>query len=206
LSEAALASAVAMTLAKGVLQTMAISKLKILGAMALACGCAWGAVRTFGQSSGLSGSQRPAGAVPDAGEPHDALTRSVEKLQAELDESVRRITEMRQALQDIRADLEARRARRQPSVAQGAASRLAEAIHADAAQSVSRLAEALKRHPGAARPSGPPGYSSQIYMLDLVEGGWLVAQKPGRGTGLGSLSFSPDGRYLLIDADRPSRE
>ena len=35
---------------------------------------------------------------------------------------------------------------------------------------------------------------------------WLVAQKPGRGTGLGSLSFSPDGRYLLIDADRPSRE
>ena len=46
-SEAGLASASATTLAKGVLHTMAISKLKILVAMALACGFAWGGVRTF---------------------------------------------------------------------------------------------------------------------------------------------------------------
>jgi hypothetical protein len=34
----------------------------------------------------------------------------------------------------------------------------------------------------------------------------LFALKPGRGTGLGDLTFSPDGRYLLFGADRPSRE
>src|SRR5262249_54222593 len=140
-SEAGLASAAATTLAKGGLHAMAISKVKILGAMALACGCAWGSLQAFGQLGGLTGSQKPSRAAPDADQrPADSdLTRAVDKLQSELDESVRRITEMRKALQEIRADLEARRASRQPSVAKGAAFRLAEAINADAAQAVSRL-------------------------------------------------------------------
>jgi dipeptidyl aminopeptidase/acylaminoacyl peptidase len=46
-------------LAKGVLYTMTISKLNILGATALACGFASGGVRTFGQIGDLGRSQQP---------------------------------------------------------------------------------------------------------------------------------------------------
>ena len=102
------------------------------------------------------------------------------KLQFELDESVRRNNELQKALQDIRAELEALRGGQPPPPATKAASRLAPAIHADSAQGVSRLAEALKRHP--VTPSEFAPYFSQVYMMDLVEGGTtIIAAEPARG-------------------------
>jgi hypothetical protein len=138
-SEAALISATATTLAQGVLHTMTISQLKILGATALACGFAWGGVQTSGQFGGLGGSQRPVCAAPDDDERQAALTRSVDRLQTELDESARRNTEMRKALEAIRADLKALRASQRPSVAKKAASRLAE----EPSRSIARFADVL---------------------------------------------------------------
>jgi RNA polymerase sigma factor (sigma-70 family) len=192
-SEAGLASAAATTLAKGVLHAMTISKLKILGAMALACGFAWGGLQAFGQLGSLTSSQEPSKAAPDADQRPADLTRSVEKLQSELDESARRITEMRKSLQDIRADLEARRSSRQPSVATKTAIRVAEAIKTDSARAVSQLTEALKRHPPQFSEFSP--YRSQVYMLDLVEGGTtLLAAEPEPGRDCcGSSVWSHDG-------------
>ena len=200
-SEAGLASASATTLAKGVLHTMAISKLKILGAMALACGFAWGGALTFGQFGGLGG-QPPVGTGATAEQRQAALDRSMNKLQFELDESVRRNNEMQKALQDIRAELEALRASQQPPPATKAASRLAPAIHADSAQGVSRLAEALKRHP--VTPSELAPYFSQVYMMDLVEGGMtIIAAEPAPGlNNCGMAKWSHDGSRILFEAGR----
>jgi Tol biopolymer transport system component len=178
---------------------MTIFKLKILGAMALACGFAWGGVQTFGQFGGLNGNQKPDGAVPDADERQAALTRSVEKLQAELDESTRRNTEMRKELQAILADLKARRVSRQPSVATKAAIRLAEAIHTNSARAVSRLADVLKRHPP--RLSRDVGWGHQVYMLDLVEGGTtLIADEPLPNQYCSGIPrWSHDGSRIVFD-------
>ena len=199
-SEAALASATATTLAKGVLHAMTISKLKILGATTLACGLALGGVQTFGQFDGPEGGQKPGGTLAGADERQAPLTRSVDKLESELDESARRNAEMRKTLQDIRAELKVRRASPQPSVAAQAATRLAEAIKDDSAQAASRLADALKRHP--ARLSEDRGYGSQIYMLDLVEGGiTLIADEPAPGlVCCGMPKWSNDGSRILFDA------
>ena len=110
-----------------------------------------GAARSrSGSSAASAASRRSYGATAE--QRQAALDRSMNKLQFELDESVRRNNEIQKALQDIRAELEALRAGQQPPPATKAASRLAPAIHADSAQGVSRLAEALKRHP--VRPSG----------------------------------------------------
>ena len=131
-----------------------------------------------------------------------ALDRSVDKLQSELDESARRNTEIQKALQDIRAELKALRAGQQPPPATKAASRLAAAIHADSAQGVSRLAEALKRHP--VTPSAFAPYLSQVYMMDLVEGGMtLIAAEPAPGLNCcGMPKWSHDGSRILFEASR----
>src|SRR5262249_13360990 len=152
---------------------MAVSKLQILGAVALACGFAWGGVYTFGRFGGLVANR----VLPDAEERQAALSRSVDKLQSELDESTRRNAEMRSELQDLRADLEALRGSQQPPVAEEPARGPAQGIKADPTQAASRLADALKRHPP--RPSRDRGELGQIYMLDLVDGGMtLVADEP----------------------------
>src|SRR5205814_5444683 len=65
-NEAGLASGAATSLAKGVLHAMTISKRKILGATALACGFAWGGAPTFGQSGGPGGSENPKGVTASA--------------------------------------------------------------------------------------------------------------------------------------------
>jgi RNA polymerase sigma factor (sigma-70 family) len=186
-SGAGLASASATILAKGVLRTMAISKLKILVAMALACGFAWGGVRTFGQLGGVGDSQEPSRAVPGTDERQDALSRAVDKLQSDLDESARRTAKMQRELQDIRARLKAQPASQQPSAA---------------AESVMRLAAALKRYPRQFSRHAP--YRSQIYMLDLVEGGiTLIACEPAPGHHLcGMPTWSHDGSRILFEAGR----
>jgi RNA polymerase sigma factor (sigma-70 family) len=123
--DAGLASNMATTLATDVLYTMTITKLKIVGATALACAFAWGGVQTFGQFGRPGGNQKPGSAVPDAAERQAALVRSVEKLQSQLDESARRNAEMRKVLEEMRAELKALRSSEQPSVAKGAAGRMA---------------------------------------------------------------------------------
>jgi RNA polymerase sigma factor (sigma-70 family) len=184
-SGAGVASVSATTLAQGVLHTMTISKLKILGVTALACGFAWGGARTFGQLGGLGQGQNPVGAVPGTDERQDALTRAVDKLQSDLDESARRTAEMQKALQEIRARLKAQPASQQPS---------------PAPEPVMRLAAALKRHPRQFSRYAP--YRSQIYMLDLVEGGiTLIACEPAPGHDCcGMPKWSYDGSRILFEA------
>jgi RNA polymerase sigma factor (sigma-70 family) len=156
---AGLASTSATILAKGVLHTMSISKPKILGTATLFCGLACGGALTFAQIGGF-GSQPRGRTGATAEQRQAALDRSMNKLQFELDESVRRNNELQEALQHIRAELEALRAGQQPPPPTKAASRLAPAIHADSAEGVSRLAEALERHP--VTPSAFAPYFSQI--------------------------------------------
>jgi len=187
-TEAAAATATATTLAKGVLYAMTISKLKIMGAMVLACGFACGGVQTFGQLGRPSERPRQGGAVPDADEPQAALTRSVDKLQSELDETARRTTGMQKVLQDIRTDLKALRA-----------NRLAGRPMTEYAQAAGRLADALKRHP--ARLGADVGWGYQVYMLDLVEGGTtLVADEPLPGQFCSGIPrWSHDGTRIVFD-------
>src|SRR5262249_51047189 len=176
-SEAALASATATDLARGVLHIMTIPKLKILVATALACGLTWGGLQTFGQLGSRTESQRPDGAVAGADEPQAALTRSVARLESALDESARRNAEMRQTLQDLRAQVKALSAGGLPAIVKSAATLFAEGIESDNARAVGRLAGALKRHPPRLAPD--LGWNYETYMLDLVEGGTtLVADEP----------------------------
>ncbi len=180
-TEAASASATVTSLARGVLNTMTISKLRTLGAAALACGFAWGGVHSFGQFGGRG---EPAGAATDADEPQDALTRSVDKLQSALDESARRNAEMQKSLRDLRAELKARSAGEQPS---------------PATKAVTRLASTLKHHP--ARLSRDPGWGYQIYMLDLIEGGTtLIVDEPIPGHQCsGRAKWSHDGSRIVFE-------
>jgi RNA polymerase sigma factor (sigma-70 family) len=198
-SEAGMASASAKILAKGLLHTMFISKLKILGTTTLVCGLACGGALTFVQIGGFGGQPRGRSSAT-AEQRQAALDRSVNKLQFELDESVRRNAETQKALQSIRAELEELRAGQQASLATKAASRLAPAIHANSAHAVSRLAEALKRHP--VTPSAFAPYFSQIYMMDLVEGGMtIIAAEPARGLNeCGMAKWSHDGSRILFAA------
>jgi RNA polymerase sigma factor (sigma-70 family) len=199
-SEAGMASASAIILAKGVLRTMSIPKLKILGTTTLVCGFAWGGVQSFGQLGGLGGNRKPAGAVADADEWQAALNRSVDKLQSELDDSARRNAEMRKTLQDIRADLKALSASRQAYIVnKGPAARFAEVIQFETIRAVSRLADALKRHPP--RHARDLGWNYETYMLDLVEGGMtLVADEPIPGKICSGLAvWSHDGSRIVFD-------
>ena len=198
-AEAALASATATTLAKGVLHAMTISKLKILGATTLACGLAFGGVQTFGQFDGPEGSQKPGGTMEGADERQALLTRSVDKLESELDESARRNAEMRKTLQDIRAELKALLASQPAYLAKGPATQFAEAIEVDIVRAVGRLAEALKRHPP--RLARDLGWNYETYMLDLVEGETtLVADEPIPGKICSGMPvWSHDGSRIVFD-------
>ena len=80
---------------------MMISKIKVLSVAVLACVLTLGGLQTFARHLGGTGA-KPA-AEAKAEEPQAELTRSTEKLQAELDESARRQAEMRKELAEIRA-------------------------------------------------------------------------------------------------------
>jgi RNA polymerase sigma factor (sigma-70 family) len=104
----ALASATATTLAKGVLHAMMISKLKILGAVTLACAFAWGGMRSyalqFGGAGGVVGPAAP-GTQGQADDRQQTLLRSVAKIQGDLAESARINAEAQKELNDLRAKL-----------------------------------------------------------------------------------------------------
>jgi RNA polymerase sigma factor (sigma-70 family) len=198
-SEAGMASASAMRLAKGALHTMSISKLKILATATLVCGLASGGALTFAQVGGFGRQPRDRpSATPEQREAE--LDRSMNKLQFELDESVRRNAEIQKALQDVRAELEQLRAGQKPSLATKAVSPRAPAIHASSEQAVSRLAEALKSHPVTPRAFKP--YFSQVYMMDLVDGRMtIIAADPAPGLNhCGMARWSHDGSRILFQA------
>jgi RNA polymerase sigma factor (sigma-70 family) len=111
-SATASASATATSLAKGVLHTMMISKLTILGAATLACVVALGGLKTYAVQFGGAGlALGPAAPGPQAqaDDRQQALFRSVAKLQGDLAESARINAELQKELNDLRAELESLR-------------------------------------------------------------------------------------------------
>jgi hypothetical protein len=116
--------------------------------------------------------------------------RSVDKLQAELEESTRRNAQLNQELRHIRANIEALRA---------AASKAA----STPAQAASRLAEVLKRHPlRHIATEDEVLRMHQLYMMDLVAGGTtLIVDEPlPEFNWCGTPSWSHDGRRIVFDA------
>jgi len=200
-AEAASASAPAITFARGVLYTMTISKLKILGAAALAFALALGGAQalTLGQSGGPTRRQAPTRAVPEGDDSYRALSRSVDKLESELDETARRNAEMRKDLQDIRGELKALSAGPRPGAATQAVTQFADALRQQPAQAVARLVAQLKRHP--VQPKAAPDRVG-LYLMDVSNGEvTLIADQPAPGlTQCGSPVWSHDGRRILFDA------
>jgi RNA polymerase sigma factor (sigma-70 family) len=198
--EAALACSRVTTLARGVLLTMTVSKLKILGAGALVCALAIGGARSFGQLGRRVAKERTA-AVQDSRDPRTALTESLEILEAEFAETARRNTETLREIRNIKLQLNALPADK----AKGAAeltpvNLLASALARSPMPALDHLVDVLKRHPP--KRGGTDGERMQIYMLDLANGATtLVADEPRPGfTWAGAPRWSHDGSRILFDA------
>jgi RNA polymerase sigma factor (sigma-70 family) len=184
-AQTTLASKTVTTLAKGVLHTMSTSKLMLLATAALASALAIGGAQGFGQFGHRS--EKKSAAAPNASGEQAALRQSVNRLEAELDDTARRIAEKQRELQDIKNRLEGLRAAGERALAKQFADALA---HREPAKpAVERLADTLKRHP--AKRGGNAGDRMQVYMIDLVDGGTtLIADEPGPG-----LIFCSDPRW-----------
>jgi RNA polymerase sigma factor (sigma-70 family) len=197
------ASTEAVSLAREVLTTMMISKLKGLGAAALACTLTVGGMQTFGRQSAGPGETGPtAAAQPKADDLGTALMRSVDRLQAGLEESTRRNAELGEELLHIRKNLQVLRAGaiESASTPDEAVARIVKVLKHDPAQAVSQFVEVLKRYPP--RHSSTEGARMQIYMMDLVAGGTtLIADEVMPGlTWCGAPTWSHDGRRIAFDA------
>jgi RNA polymerase sigma factor (sigma-70 family) len=199
--EAAVASKAITTLAEGVLSTMRVSRLTLLGSAVLATAIAVGGARSFGYL-GRPVDNQQAAAAPAASDQDSSLTSSVNKLEADLNDSARRHAEMQSELRAIKKHLEVLQVRtsalpidRQPPVQQ-----LAAALVGPGNPAVSRLADALKRHP--AKRGGLNGDRMQIYLMDLNDGGTtLIADEPRRGLiRSGNPKWSNDGRRIFFEA------
>jgi RNA polymerase sigma factor (sigma-70 family) len=190
------ASTEAVFLARKVVATMMISKLKVLGATVLACALTMGGIRTFAWQNARPGAIGAAAVAQSSGsDPAKDLMRSVDKLQAGLEESTRRNAQLSEELRHIRANLEALRA---------AASKTAHTP----AQAAGQLAEVLKRHPlRHITTEEEVLLRHQLYMTDLVAGGTsLIVDEPIPGFNwCGTPSWSHDGRRIAFDAS-PGRD
>ena len=116
---ASLSSTTAMALARGVMTTMMLTKLKILGAAAVACLLAMGGfhalARQFdGDAPGASG--QAAGVEKQSGSRQVALFRTVDRLQADLARSAQLNAQLRKELDELRVNLEAIRAAQSEAV------------------------------------------------------------------------------------------
>ena len=201
-TEAAITSATPTTLARGMLYAMTISKLKTLGAALLACAFAMGGVRTLGWFDGSAENQDPATSAPNADDPQADLTRSVDKIESELDETARRNAAMKRELRDLRVRLNAlsKAPMHAALVARDSVTQLANGLAPNPAKAVARLADVLKHHPP--QPGSKEGARHQVYMMDLLEGGTtLIADEPVPGLIFcGSPAWSHDGSRILFDA------
>jgi RNA polymerase sigma factor (sigma-70 family) len=194
---AGVVSTTATALATGVIHSMMMSKLKALGAAALACFLMLGGIQTFGRQ--LAGQGGQAGVKNGIQDRQAALARSAEKLQSELDESLRINVNMRKELQSIRATLEELRTSVPPTAARDSAGEHAGAVGADSARTVSHLAEVLKGHPG--QLSQDVGWGAQLYMTDLAEGGTtlLVDEPMPGGFATGYAKWTHDGSRIVFE-------
>jgi RNA polymerase sigma factor (sigma-70 family) len=201
-TDAALASVPAITLARRMLYAMTISRLNILGASALACALALGGAQTllWAQSGGRTRTQDPAPAVPEGEASDTVLSRSVDQLERELDQTARRNAEMQNHLRTIRAELKAQRAGPPLADAKKAVIQFANVLKQQKAQDVGRLAGVLKRYEPRRTPADPDRY--RVYMLDLIAGGTtVIADEPVLGLlASGSPSWSHDGSRIVFDA------
>jgi RNA polymerase sigma factor (sigma-70 family) len=108
----ALASATATALSNGVLQTMMMTKLKIVGAATLAGVLALGGMKTYALQFGGSGGTVKAPATraqSTGGDREEALSRSFAKIQTDLAQSARINAELQTELISLRNELEALR-------------------------------------------------------------------------------------------------
>jgi RNA polymerase sigma factor (sigma-70 family) len=197
--EAAASSRTVTTLAEGVLYTMSVSKLTLVGSAVLAAVIAVGGARSFGYL-GRPVVDEPAAAKHAAGDQESSLTSSVNKLEAELNDSARKHAEMQSELRNIKNRLERLQTAPPPTNSRPHVQRLAAALERLGNPAVSRLADALKRHP--AKRGGHRGDRMQIYMMDLTDGGTtLIADEPHPGfIRAGNPKWSNDGRRIVFDA------
>jgi RNA polymerase sigma factor (sigma-70 family) len=108
----ALASATATALSNGVLQTMMMTNLKIVGAATLAGVLALGGMKTYALQFGGSGGTAKAPATraqSTGGDREEALSRSFAKIQKDLAQSARINAELQTELISLRNELEALR-------------------------------------------------------------------------------------------------
>ena len=103
----AVTSATAAALAQGVLNAMMITKLKFLGAAALACVVAVAGVQTYAvQNGSISKDATSDKSIAKQSDQPATLSRAIDAIQAELAESARRNGELQKQLQDLRVELE----------------------------------------------------------------------------------------------------
>jgi RNA polymerase sigma factor (sigma-70 family) len=197
--EAAVASKAITTLAEGVLYTMRVSKLTLVGSAVLATAIAVGGVASFGQLGRPAAKERAA-AARSLSNQQSSLTNSVNKLEAELNDTARRNAQMLGELQAIKNRLEELRIAAQSVDKRPPVQQLAAALERQGNPAVSRLAEALKRHPE--KRGGVDGDRMQIYMMDLADGTTtLIADEPQPGlVRSADPKWSNDGRRIVFEA------
>jgi RNA polymerase sigma factor (sigma-70 family) len=198
-AEAAVASSTITTLAEGALCIIRVSKLTLLGTAMLATAIAAGGVRILGQLRLPvdKGQDVPARFASDR---QASLMNSVNKLEAELNETARRNAKMLSELRTIKNRLEGVQPAAPPTVKRPPVQQLAAALERRGNPAVSRLAAALKRHP--AKRGGLDGDRMQIYMLDLTDGGTtLIVDEPRPGLiRSANPRWSNDGRRIVFEA------
>ena len=183
---------------------MTLSKLKLLGALTIIGGFAWGGAARGRATGGRRGTAQARGCRAADGNRRSGLPsdRSVESIENELDNAARHISEMQKSITSLREELAARRGRQEPSVAARTAIRLADALKADPVRAVKRLANALIQH--APRFDGFSPHATQIYLMDVASGDLtLIVAEPAREFPLcGMPTWSQDGGRILFEAAR----
>jgi RNA polymerase sigma factor (sigma-70 family) len=200
-TEAALNSASALAIARGVLYAMTTSKLKVAAAATLACALALGGAQAlnFGQFGLRKRSQVPKQVETEGAGSISTLSRSVDQLENALDETNRRNAEMRKDLKNIRAQVKALVSAPGTIAIAAAAGRFAGVLAQQSPSTVDRLVEQLRKN-----HVEPKSAHDRIglYLMELSSGEvTLIADQPAPGlTQCGSPAWSHDGRRILYDA------
>ena len=150
----AVTSATAAALAQGVLNAMMLSKVKVLGAAAVACVVAIGSAQGFAyfQTSGKEETRTANAATPKIEDPRASLLRKIEMLQAELAESARRNAEFQKQVDDLKGELATLRPVNSPVVEK-------EVLPED------RVAAKKVRRPGDSKESLAPPTNARMFPI-----------------------------------------
>ena len=160
-----MASTTAVGLARGAIYAMTISQWKTIGAAILACVLALGGLRAFAQYAETCVTERPTRTSRSPKIRQAALTRSVAKIRAELDEANRRNAELQKQLQAIQAELKTLRASPTPPPVQEA--KPAEGAMAEPTGPSSNV-------PRAAGPQGRDGPNGSSPNFHYIRSGDLI--------------------------------